>query len=215
MLFNPELSPTTQRADIDFGTLRIGESAIKQLQLSNTSTKATRKVAVRQSIATPMTSNIPDKEFERDIPPGQKLEINFTFAPVKPGSYGPKNQEIAISSSALPRGRSGVGFCLKGICEDRQVLFGKVPVGTTKTQKIDVRNRWGEKATVNLSTKTPFSIDPVHFDLDPNQTNNDIEVYFAPKTAVVAAEILNVKITFASGKESKEEITLGGTGVNK
>jgi hypothetical protein len=209
--FSPQVSPTTHDLEIDFGTLRVGESTTQKLQLTNTDKTVDHKITIAENITPPITSDLADKT--PTIPAGQQLEIAFTFSPVKSGTYGPGDQSVTISGKALP-GRQNVVHCgLKGICETRSIWFGDVQVQTSsQPKKIDFRNRWGSKVTISLSTKKPFSVSPVKFTLDVSQTKDDIEVVFTPTAAGVTTQPLNVKITLDSGKQFEEEIGLGGNG---
>jgi len=181
-------------AQIDFGTVTLGQSAERTLTVRNDGSAALAVSAIKSSH--PAFSVLGETAFE--LAPNASQELNVQFLPT--GS-GERQAALTIESSDanLPTvtvGLSGIGFGMPGIVVQPEAIdFAPVALGQSSEQAITVRNEGSadlQVSAVRVDDPSFAVLGDTMFQLAPG-ASQELTLRFSPSQAGVFETTLSVQ----------------------
>lgn len=204
-----QVNPTS----VNFGTIQVGNTATATVQVANVGCPGSTLLFTAS-----LSNNTPSAFSITNVRSGSPANVDLAFNPLNPGTF---NGTLVISSTNASN--SPVNVPLTGQATQPQqpnlvvlpanVIFGDVPVGTTATQAITIRN--AGNAPLNISTPVVqtganlgFGVSaPPTLTILPNEFTT-VQVSFTPnQTGQANGSIL------VSSNAGSQTVVLTGNGV--
>jgi hypothetical protein len=201
---------------LDFGSVPTGQTAEKQVTVTNPATAATTFTGTAVNPSPPFS--IPGGSVNLVLPPGQSMIIKVDFSPTAAGGFTdtlrifPTGSSIPIASLPL----TGTGIPAASITvSPTSIDFGNVVVGQTAKRSLTVSETANSTANFTGSIgnpAAPFSLEggAQNFTLTPGQSKT-FTVDFSPITPAIFTS--NVPISASGSSTPIAIVPLSGAGI--